>query len=79
MDSLKDQIGGRHYKSSKIQPVEFIVANNIPYIEGCAIKYICRHREKNKREDVLKAIHYLQILLDLEYPKDSEVSYVIKP
>ena len=79
MDNLKKQIGGKHYKSLKIQPVEFIVANNIPYIEGCAIKYICRHREKNKREDVLKAIHYLQILLDLEYPKDSEVSYVIKP
>jgi len=78
MDNLKKQIGGKHYKSLKIQPVEFIVANNIPYIEGCVIKYVCRHRDKNKKEDILKAIHYLNLLIELEYPEQVDVTYIIK-
>jgi hypothetical protein len=78
MDNLKKQIGGKHYKSLKIQPVEFIVANNIPYIEGCVIKYVCRHRDKNKKEDILKAIHYLNLLIELEYPEQTDVTYIIK-
>ncbi len=67
---LKKQVGGKHYKQFKIQPVEFIHANDIPYIEGCAIKYICRHKEKNGKEDIQKAIHYLNILMELEYPNE---------
>lgn len=78
MDNLKKQIGGKHYKSLKIQPVEFIVANNIPYIEGCVIKYVCRHKDKNKKEDILKAIHYLNLLIELEYPEQTDVTYIIK-
>ena len=67
--ALKTQVGGSHYKGMKIQHVEFVHANNIPYIEANAIKYICRHRQKNGRKKKKKAIHYLQILLDLEYPQ----------
>ena len=40
--ALDVQVGGGHYKKMKIQPIEFIVKNNIPFIEGCIIKYICR-------------------------------------
>ena len=68
-NALKTQVGGSHYKGMKIQHVEFVHANGIPYIEANAIKYICRHRQKNGRQDIEKAIHYLQILLDLEYPQ----------
>lgn len=65
--ALSKQEGGAHYKSLKIQPVEYITANNIPYLEGNVIKYVTRHGSKNGKEDVLKAIHYLELLLELTY------------
>jgi len=61
---LDTQIGGSHYKDMKIQPVEFIVANDIPYREGGAIKYICRHKNKNGVEDLKKAVHYLEMIIE---------------
>lgn len=66
--ALKQQIGGNHYKGMKIQPVEFIHANKIPFIEGCIIKYACRHREKNGKQDLLKIKHFVDLLISLEYP-----------
>ena len=51
----KKQVGGNHYKSMTIQPSEFINRNNIPFAEGNAIKYLCRHKQKNQKEDLLKA------------------------
>tara|TARA_R110000851_G_scaffold30569_2_gene83440 strand:+ start:605 stop:769 length:165 start_codon:yes stop_codon:yes gene_type:complete len=51
----------------KIQPVEFIHANNIPFLDGCVIKRVCRHRAKNGAEDIRKAIHELNLILELEY------------
>lgn len=74
MEALKDQIGGEHYKNKKIQPVEYIHANNIPFIEGSVIKYVTRHREKNGREDLEKAIHYLQLLVQLEYGGKNDIN-----
>ena len=62
MKSLEKQIGGSHYKNMKIQPIEFIYKNSIPYIEGCIIKYICRWRNKNGAEDLNKIIHCVKIL-----------------
>lgn len=62
-----DQVGGNHYKNLKIQPTEFIHANNIPFIEGCVIKYLVRHREKNGLEDLKKAKHYIDLLIQFEY------------
>lgn len=66
MDSLKIQQGGSHYKNYKIQPIEFIHDNNIPFIEGNIIKYVCRWRNKNGKEDLLKVKHYIDLLIDLE-------------
>jgi len=66
MSSLDIQVGGGHYKDYAIQPVEFIHKNKIPYIEGCAIKYLCRWREKGGIEDLKKARHYIELLIDLE-------------
>lgn len=68
MESLKIQVGGQHYKVLKIQPVEYIYANNLGYLEGNVIKYVTRHKLKNGRQDLEKAIHYLQLLLEHEYP-----------
>lgn len=70
MDCAKDkQIGGSHYKDMKIQPVEFIVQNNIGYIEGNIIKYVCRYKNKNGVQDLEKAKHYLEMLIEYEKEK----------
>jgi len=65
--SLDTQVGGDHYKSMAIQPIEFIQKNQLPYCEAAVIKYVCRHRRKNGRQDVEKAIHFLEMLLEMEY------------
>ena len=65
------QIGGKHYQNFKIQPSKFVVENELLFPEGCAIKYICRHRLKGKREDILKAIHFLEMILERDYPESS--------
>lgn len=60
------QIGGKHYKAMKIQPVEYIHANQIPFMEGSIIKYISRWRQKNGLQDLLKAKHFIDLLIELE-------------
>lgn len=60
--ALDVQIGGNHYKKLKIQPVEYIMANELGFCEGSAIKYITRWRDKGGIQDIDKAIHFLQIL-----------------
>jgi len=72
MSSLKKQEGGDHYKNLKIQPVEYNYANNIPFIEGCIIKYATRWREKNGIEDLKKIIHFAELLIELESAKIEE-------
>ena len=62
------QVGGSHYKGLAIQPAEYCQRNRLPYCEANVVKYVTRHREKNGREDIEKAIHYLQLLLEIEYP-----------
>ena len=65
-DALQVQIGGDHYKKLKIQPVQYIHANNIPYFEGNVIKYVTRWRDKNGVADLHKARHYIDLLIKLE-------------
>ena len=64
--ALSTQVGGAHYKDMKIQPLEFIHANNIPFIEGCVIKYVSRWSKKGGVADLDKAIHFLEALKELE-------------
>ena len=71
-DIYKKQVGGNHYRSMIIQPSEFINRNNIPFAEGNAIKYLCRHKQKNQKEDLLKAIHYCQMAIDRDYPENKK-------
>ncbi len=66
-DSALDvQVGGDHYRSMKIQPIEYIHANNIPFAEGTVIKYVSRHRAKGGIADLEKARHVLDLLIELE-------------
>ena len=67
VDALMKQVGGNHYASMAIQPVEFIVANNLTFLEGNVVKYISRHHAKNGADDVRKAIHYCELILRTVY------------
>lgn len=67
------QVGGSHYKDMKIQPSDFIVANNLNWYAGNAVKYICRHSSKGGKIDLEKAKHYVQLLIEHEYPEVPEV------
>jgi len=72
MSALQVQEGGNHYKLMKVQPVEFIHANNIGYFEGCVIKYVTRWKNKNGIEDLRKAIHFIELLIELEVASSKE-------
>ena len=67
--ALTKQVAGDHYKKMKIQPVEFIHANNIPFIEGCIIKYAARWRVKGGVKDLEKIKHFTDLLIELETKK----------
>ena len=67
MSAYKKQVGGSHYKNFKIQPSQFINENRLPFAEGSAIKYICRHAAKGKAQDIDKAIHYLEMIKERDY------------
>ena len=64
MRKLDEQVGGNHYKEMGIQPTDYILSNNLGWCEGNAVKYISRYKQKGQRQDIEKAIHYLQILLE---------------
>ena len=64
--ALDRQVQGNHYKSFKIQPIEFITKNNLSFIQGNIIKYVCRYNKKNGNEDIDKAIHYCELLKELK-------------
>jgi hypothetical protein len=66
MNPLDTQIAGDHYKKLKIQPVEYIHANSIPFIEGCIIKYATRWKDKGGIKDLEKIKHFADILIELE-------------
>ncbi len=72
MNALNTQIGGSHYKEYTIQPIEFIHANNIPFIEGNIIKYVIRHKTKNGLQDLIKAKHYIDLLIQMQYHESEE-------
>lgn len=64
--ALDVQAGGDHYKKLAVQPIEYIHANGIPFAEGSVIKYVTRWRDKGGIEDLKKARHFLDLLIELE-------------
>ena len=71
MGAYDKQIGGSHYKKLKIQPSEFINKNKILFAEGNAIKYICRHADIGGKEDLKKAKHYIDMIIERDYTEEN--------
>lgn len=69
MKALDNQIGGDHYRSRSIQPIEFILENEIGFCEGNVIKYVTRWKDKGGVADLKKARHYLDFLIEREESK----------
>jgi hypothetical protein len=64
--ALNKQVGGSHYRDKGIQPIIYIHANDLGFCEGNVVKYVTRWRDKNGVADLRKAIHYLELLIELE-------------
>ena len=73
------QVGGDHYSKMKIQPSEFINKNEMLFAEGNAIKYICRHGSKGKKQDLEKAKHYIDMIIERDYGDETEKSNTFTP
>ena len=67
MSAYKKQIGGSHYKNMVVQPSEFINKNKLLFAEGNAIKYICSHAHKGGKQDLEKAKHYIDMIIERDY------------
>lgn len=72
MNANDKQIGGDHYQSKAIQPWDYIISNKMGYLEGTAVKYITRWKEKNGIEDIRKAIHFLEKLIETYHEQQRE-------
>lgn len=68
--ALASQVGGSHYKNYAIQPIEYIMENGLDYLQGNVVKYVTRFKDKNGVEDLKKAAHYLQIMIERETAKN---------
>ena len=66
-DPYDKQVGGNHYQTMKIQPAEFVNKNKMLFAEGNAIKYICRHINKGGKQDLEKAKHYIDMIIERDY------------
>ena len=72
MSAYKKQIGGSHYKNMVVQPSEFINKNKLLFAEGNAIEYICRHAHKGGKQDLEKAKHYIDMIIERDYKDEKE-------
>ena len=72
MSAYKKQIGGKHYLNYKIQPSRFVVENRLLYPEGCVIKYILRHQDKGGKQDLLKAKHFIDMIIERDHRDGKE-------
>lgn len=68
----KRQVNGNHYLNAKVSSLDFVMKNEMNYLQGCVIKYIYRYKMKNGKEDLEKAIHCIELLMEYEYGDDNE-------
>ena len=68
MSAYDKQICGKHYQKFSIQPSKFVIENELLFPEGNVIKYVCRHRYKNGKEDLEKAVHFIEMIIERDYP-----------
>ena len=76
MSANDEQVGGRHYIEKTIQPWDYIIANNMGYLEGNIIKYVSRYQEKGGVEDLIKASHYLDKLIEVKRNESKRISEI---
>ena len=74
--SYDKQIGGSHYLKYKIQPSKFVIENKLLFPEGSVIKYILRHQSKDGKKDLLKAIHFIEIIIERYYKEIKQESWI---
>ena len=72
MNAYKKQIGGNHYKKYKVQPSQFVTENKLLYPEGCVIKYVIRHQDKGGKQDLEKAKHMIDMIIERDYEEEKE-------
>ena len=72
MSAYDKQIGGTHYRKMKIQPSKFVIENKLLFPEGNVIKYICRHQHKGGKQDLLKAKHFIDMIIERDYKDEKE-------
>ena len=72
MSAYDKQVGGKHYIKYKIQPSKFVTENKLLYPEGSVIKYILRHQDKGGKEDLLKAMHFIEMIIERDYKDEKE-------
>jgi len=71
ISTIDYQVGGKHYTNKKIQPIEYIMANELNFAEGNVVKYVSRYKDKNGLEDLRKAKQYIEFLID-DYTKKTK-------
>ena len=72
MSVWKKQIGGNHYKKYKLQPSQFVTENKLLYPEGCVIKYVVRHQDKGGKQDLEKAKHMIDMIIERDYETEEQ-------
>ena len=72
MSAYDKQIGGTHYRKMKIQPSKYVIENKLLFPEGNVIKYICRHPYKGGKEDLEKAKHFIDMIIERDYGEEKE-------
>ena len=72
MSAYKKQIGGKHYLKYKVQPSQFVTENKLLYPEGCVIKYVIRHQDKGGKQDLEKAKHMIDMIIERDYEEEKE-------
>jgi hypothetical protein len=70
MTAINEQIGGDHYKHMPIQPMEYSMKNNLNACQHTVVKYVTRYKVKGGKQDLLKAIHCIEMLIEMEYGDD---------
>ena len=72
MSVWKKQIGGNHYRKYRVQPSQFVTENKLLYPEGCVIKYVVRHQDKGGKQDLEKAKHMIDMIIERDYENEKE-------
>ena len=67
MSVWKKQVGGNHYRKYKMQPSQFVTENKFLYPECCVIKYVVRHQDKGGKQDLEKAKHMIDMIIERDY------------